>query len=188
MISRFRGALLLSLISGILLTLSFPKINFSFLAWVGFFPFFLAIENRPPGEAFFLGWLAGIAHFATLLYWVTIAMTNYGGFSLWISTFLLILLSLYLGLYVGIFGGLLSFFRSRYLYVSIFVPPILWVLLEYLRTHLLSGFPWGLLGYSQFRHLYLIQISDLTGVYGVSFLLVLVNVSSYLIIRWIVLC
>jgi len=185
MLSQSRGALFLSVISGILLTLSFPKINFSFLAWVGFLPFFIAIENQPPKKAFFFGWLTGIVHFSTLLYWVTVSMTNYGGLPLLISLSILALLSIYLGLYIGIFGGVLSFFRCRYFYNSIFIPSVVWVLLEYLRTYLLSGFPWGILGYSQFLHLYLIQISDLTGVYGISFLIVLVNGTFYLITRWI---
>jgi apolipoprotein N-acyltransferase len=51
----------------------------------------------------------------------------------------------------------------------------LWVSLEYARAHLFTGFPWCLLGYSQYEHLSVIQIADLVGVYGVSFFIVLVN-------------
>ena len=53
--------------------------------------------------------------------------------------------------------------------------PAVWVTLELARTHLFSGFPWALLGYSQYRSLPVIQVADLTGVYGISFLIVLVN-------------
>ena len=50
-----------------------------------------------------------------------------------------------------------------------------WIALEYLKAHLMTGFPWCLLGYSQYEHLHIIQLADLFGVYGISFLIVLVN-------------
>ena len=49
--------------------------------------------------------------------------------------------------------------------------PALWVAGEWMRGHLMGGFPWGLLGYSQHAILPVIQIAELAGVYGVSFLL-----------------
>lgn len=174
----------LSSASGILLTLAFPNFYFSQLAWVSFIPLFIALEKKPPPKAFFLGWLTGLIHFMTLLHWVTVSITHYGNLPKEISILLLWLISLYLGLYVGCFSGLISFFRSRYLDDPVVISPIIWVILEYLRTYLLSGFPWGLLGYSQYQHLSLIQISDITGVYGVSFIIVMLNVFLYLLIKW----
>ncbi|MCD5401691.1 apolipoprotein N-acyltransferase, partial [candidate division NPL-UPA2 bacterium] len=84
---------------------------------------------------------------------------------------------LFLSLYFGLFGFLSRRIKSgspfHYLYL-----PCLWVSLELIRSHLfLGGFPWGLLGYSQHLNLPLIQISSFTGIYGVSFLIVLVNVA-----------
>ena len=181
---KFLIEIFLSFFSGILLTLPFPKLNFTPFAWFSLVPFLIVLEDASPRKAFFWGWQTGIVHFATLLYWVTVSMTNYGNLSEATSFFVLVVLSLYLGLYVGAFGWLLSFFRARYFHESVVISPLIWVLLEFLRTHLFSGFPWGLLGYSQYQHLPLIQISDITGVYGVSFLIVLVNVSLYLIIKW----
>ena len=61
---------------------------------------------------------------------------------------------------------------------TLFAPP-LWVALEYVRGFLLSGFPWELLGYSQYRVFSLVQISDITGVYGVSFLSMMANAALY---------
>jgi len=54
---------------------------------------------------------------------------------------------------------------------------LLWVGLEYTRTYAFTGLPWGLIGYTQYSNLWLIQISDITGVYGVSFLIILVNLA-----------
>jgi len=53
--------------------------------------------------------------------------------------------------------------------------PILWVALEYLRSFLLTGFPWANLGHSQYLNLPIIQMADITGVYGLSFVILLVN-------------
>jgi apolipoprotein N-acyltransferase len=50
------------------------------------------------------------------------------------------------------------------------LAPVFWVALEYVRSFLLTGFPWGIVGYSQFNRLHIIQISDMFGVYGISFL------------------
>src|SRR4030042_2628446 len=183
-IQTFLLEFFLSSLAGILLTLPFPKFGLSQVAWISFIPLFMALEGATPRKAFFLGWITGIVHFSTLLSWVTVSMMHYGNLSEATSFFLLILLSSYLGLYVGAFGGLLIFFRNRFCIEPAVIAPVVWTLLEFLRAYLLSGFPWGLLGYSQYQNLFLIQISDITGVYGVSFLIVLANVSLYLIVKW----
>ncbi|MBI3355766.1 MAG: apolipoprotein N-acyltransferase [Nitrospirae bacterium] len=68
---------------------------------------------------------------------------------------------------------------------GIFFAPCFWIALEWLRTYLLSGLPWCLLGYSQYRELDLIQFADHTGVYGVSFLVVLVNLALAELLLWV---
>jgi len=176
--------LFLSLLSGILLSLAFPLFNLPLLAWVALVPLFIAVENKSSQKAFFLGWLSGTVHFTILLHWLTVSMIQYGNLSTTTSFFLLLLVSLYLGLYIGIWGGALVFFRSHYSYESAIVAPLIWILLEFLRAHLFLGFPWGLLGYSQYQNLSIIQISDVTGVYGVSFLIILLNSAIYLIVKW----
>jgi len=63
--------------------------------------------------------------------------------------------------------------------------PVIWVTLEVLRTYALTGFPWGLLGYSQYKFLMLIQIADITGVYGISFLVASINGAIFdLVLHW----
>jgi len=167
----------LSLLSGFLLIFSFPKFDLELLAWVALVPLLLAIKDKGGRESFLLSFLTGSVFFAGLLYWIaTVTIYN----RLVISG--LLILVLYLSLYFGLFGllsrgmksGISSNFKLltfNYLYL-----PSLWVSLELLRSYLFSGFPWGLLGYSQYLNLPLIQISSFTGVYGISFLIVLVNV------------
>ena len=67
---------------------------------------------------------------------------------------------------------------------GILPAPFLWVTLELIRTYFLSGLPWALFGYSQYQWLPIIQLADHFGVYGVSFLLVLVNAALAETIIW----
>ena len=82
------------------------------------------------------------------------------------------------------FAVLTLFYRRIQPKYFLFFLPGLWVALEHLRSFLISGFPWYFAGHSQVRWTRLIQIADITGVYGVSFLLLLSNVLvSMIIIR-----
>jgi len=157
----------LAILSGILLILIFPRANLEFLAWIALVPLFLAIRGKSPKNAFGLGLLAGLVSFLGILYWIKILS----------PLIALLVLAFYLALYIALFCFLLTFI-NRKLKSDIWYlisAPILWVSLEYMRSIFLSGFPWALLGYSQHLNTPLIQISEFTGVYGVSFLIVLVN-------------
>ncbi len=166
---------LLSSISGLLLVLSFPKSEFSGLAFIAILPLLYTL-NRPRRKvpALVCGVITGFIFSIGGLYWLTITMENYGGVPRVISLILLVIFSFYLSLYVGLFAwGTVRVGKAGIpLMVS---APLLWVALEYARGHLLTGFPWNLFGYTQYKNLLLIQISDVTAVYGVSFLLVLIN-------------
>lgn len=175
----------LAVVSGLLLTLAFPPFGLPLVAWCALVPLLQAVEGKTSGKAFLLGWAAGTAHFASLIHWVTNSMIQYGELSRVASFLLLALLAGYLGIYLGIFAGLIGKGEIGSGSEPVLVAPCTWILLEYVRAHLFTGFPWGLLGYSQYTNLTLIQISDMTGVYGVSFVLVTVNTSLYLLVRWV---
>ncbi|MFH1487306.1 MAG: apolipoprotein N-acyltransferase [Pseudomonadota bacterium] len=165
--------LLYAILSGLLLTASFPPGKFEWVAWFALVPLLKSLEDVTPFRAFKLGLLAGFAHYITLIYWIIVVLGHYGGLDIFTSMAVLILFCLYLSLYPALFSllaGLLNGKRS-----SLFITASLWVSLEYLRAHFLTGFPWCLIGHTQYRTLGLIQIADLAGVYGISFLLVLSN-------------
>lgn len=171
--SPFHRNLLLAILSGTLLTLSFPPGCFSFAAWFALIPLLNSVRSASPSHAFKLGVASGLAHYLTLIYWIIVVLQHYGHLHFLIALFSLLLLSLYLSLYLGLFSILASRFID-----SPFFPVLMacyWVALEYLKAHLITGFPWCLLGYTQYEHLRLIQVADLFGVYGISFLIVLVN-------------
>jgi apolipoprotein N-acyltransferase len=91
----------------------------------------------------------------------------------------LILLVLYLALYFGVFGLIITSYQLPATSYQLLLIPSTWVILEYLRSRLFTGFGWGLLGYSQYLNLSIIQIADITGVWGVSFLVMMTNTFIY---------
>ena len=171
--SRHANALFLSLLSAVLLICSFPNPQISILAWVALVPLFFAIDSSSVRASFFLSFLAGIFFFSGFLYWLAY-VTKPGYF----------IIVFYLGLYFGILGllaGILinKFRASKIAFLIFLILPALWVSLEFIRGFLFTGFPWGILGYTQYRNPIMIQISDITGPYGVSFIIVMVNVVTY---------
>ncbi|MDP2970295.1 MAG: apolipoprotein N-acyltransferase, partial [Deltaproteobacteria bacterium] len=177
--------ILLSLLSGILLALSFPNFDLEFLAWFAFVPLFYSIERKGPFHAFILGFLTGFASFLGILYWIIVAVHTYGNIPLIPSALILLLLVGYLSLFIGAFTFLYRFIQIRLGLQTILLAPLLWVSLEYLRSFFLTGFPWASLGYSQYMNLPFIQMADITGVYGLSFVILLVNASLYIVLlQW----
>src|SRR5438445_4194562 len=160
--------LVLSSLSGILLVLSLPWFDLSFLAWIALVPLLVALEGKSLKEAFLLSYLTGLIFFPVVFSWILTAETfNVVDYSLFAAFF---------ALYGGLFGIGLNWIRRRTCLPLALVAPPFWVTLEFIRSH--SGFlslPSMLLGHSQYLHVSLIQISSLTGVYGLSFLIVLMH-------------
>jgi apolipoprotein N-acyltransferase len=179
-----RTHMLLAAVSGLLLTASFPKIGLDWLAWFALVPLLAALANLPARESFRIGFIAGLVHYLTLLYWVVPVMRTYGYLPWYLSIAILFLFAAVLALFPGFFSMTLAAIGGTPLRRLISVP-LLWVALEYVRTIIFTGFPWALLGHALYRRPHLIQISDLLGAYGVSFLLVLSNVAVFLVITFI---
>lgn len=177
--------ILLAAATGILLPLCFPKFDFGLLAWVVLIPLHIALDRSRRTQAFWLGWLSGMIAFTGIMSWVVTAMHTYGKVPLVVSYGIMLLLTAYLGLFVGMYSAGVVWFRMLVPRYGLFAAPCLWVTLELLRTYLLSGLPWSLLGYSQYHQLDLIQIADHLGVYGVSFLIVLTNVALAELYLWL---
>ena len=147
-------------------------------------PLQVGVSNLSLKKAFQYGWIAGIIAFLGTMTWVITAMNQYGQVPFLISVLLLILLASYLGLYFGLYALGYATLQSNYQGLIWIGAPSLWVTLEYLRTYAFSGLPWALMGYSQYQWLPLIQIADHSGVYGVSFLVVMGNVTITLVAHW----
>ncbi len=164
----------------------FPTLDLEFLAWIAFIPLFFSIKDCRPLRAFWLGYLSGVVAFSGILYWIIFAVTHYGklpgviGFLIWpVAVITLSALVAFLALFSGAFTFLTSWLYLRLKLPFIITAPFLWVALECIRSFFLTGFPWASLGYSQYLNLPLIQIAEFTGVYGPSFVIILVNAALY---------
>lgn len=175
---QFDRTLMISAVSGLLLAAAFPRPDLYLLAWVGLIPLLLVMKKRP----FAAGLTCGLVFFGVVLYWLNLVMTTYGGLNLLFSLIAYLLLLSYLACFFAIACWLTCVFEKQFKLPYLLTFPILWVALEYLRSIVLTGFPWALLGYSQHNFSAAIQSADVTGVYGVSLLLVAVNCA----LAWII--
>lgn len=164
--------ILLIIVSAGLLILSFPSFNFECLAWIALVPLFFAIENQKPLKAFLTSYLIGTLFFLGTIYWL-IHVTLPG----------MILVILYLALYFGLFGFIASYGLRSENRGLVMLLPAAWVSLEWLRSSGPAGFGWALLAHSQSYNLPIIQIADIAGAYGVSFIVVMANAAIFLVIK-----
>ncbi len=162
---------------------------------------------------FITGFAAGFVYFLGTIYWVVNSMYHYGGVPIFLSVPIMLALCAYLALYPAFFSILFkavllrvpsvvsspgestgscpflnpgSFRPVRTLLIVLFslvVAPGLWVATEFLRGTLLTGFPWTLLGYTQTPNILLIQIVDITGVWGVSYVIIAFNAALFMFLR-----
>jgi apolipoprotein N-acyltransferase len=167
--------IILSILSGILLIAGFPPFDLYPFAWVALVPLLIALWEKEAKPSFVLGLVTGFVFFAGTIYWVYNSMYYYGGVPSVLSGVIVVALCVYLGAFVGLFSLIFNSLSNRSIFPSLITVPVLWVTLEVIRTYAFTGFPWSLLGYTQYKFLPLIQISDITGVYGVSFLVAAVN-------------
>ena len=183
----------IAILAGLALAGSFPKFNVAGLAWIAPGLLLFCATGQPPRMAFRIGYTAGVAHYLASLYWLLFIPFPAGALAGWLA------LSAYLALYPATWvwlcwrlfpgkkfvveqGGWAS---AKELFASnwwqragwAFLCAALWTALEMVVAHFLSGFPWNLLGVSQHRILPVVQIAAITGVYGVSFLVVWFSVS-----------
>lgn len=189
------SAWLLIIFSSFLQVLIFPLPGLYFLSWVAFAPLIVAllrtrpagalqIEGSPnlapakPGQAFVLAYVSGVLWYAGTCYWIYDTMHQYGGLTSPLALLALVLFCFYLGLYHGFFGVLVSLCAgpARDLRRALVAAPFLWVAVELGRERI-TGFPWNLLGTTQVNNLSLTRITTLTGVFGISFEIMLVNVA-----------
>ena len=188
-----KNSWLLVLLSAALQVVIFPLPNLYLLCWVAVTPLLLAIlrARKPdtlqleegvsllpagPWQAFLLAYVCGILWYAGNCYWIFNTMRQFGGLNTPAAVGVLILFCLYLALYHGAFGLLISLLASKKSFhrLALLMAPSVWVAVELARTRI-TGFPWDLLGIAQVDNVPLARIATVTGVYGLSFEVMLVN-------------
>jgi apolipoprotein N-acyltransferase len=183
-----RNSIPLAIITAVLLDFCFPVAGpmprwHALIAWVALIPLLWALlreravqHPRYIRRAAFTGYVCGVVWYILNCYWIYQTMLYYGHVPPFGSAGIVVLFSAVLGLYFGLFGLGLAFFRQRFgIVVALALAPFLWTALE-LAAARITSVPWDQLGYSQVDNLILTRLAPWTGVYGISFVLVLANV------------
>lgn len=172
--NRIINLSVLSILAGVIFSFSFPKWDYYMFDWVIIVPLIYSMLDRPK-YSFFYGLLFGLISNYIIFYWVVEVITNYSNIPFPVALLINLLLTAYLALYWGVWAYFGSYIISKKTTDSLWILPFAWVLLEYIRGNILTGFPWCLLGYSQYKFLPISQIASIAGIYGISFLLILAN-------------
>jgi len=161
--------------TGAALAAAFPRLDAWPAAWVTLVPLLLVTRACSPGQAFLAGWWAGAVWFGLTLSWVPGTLLAHTGMGARLVGLVFAGMLAILGAYLGLFAAGVRWL-ARAGISPVLAAPALWVVLEWVRSSGPLGFSWALLGSSQYRVTPLIQMAEVTGVYGISAVLVLANV------------
>jgi apolipoprotein N-acyltransferase len=200
---------ILPILSGVLLILSYPPYNLEFLIWVGLLPliYFLSLKSVSAKKALMGGVIFGIIFFGKLFSWLFATapfewLSIEPGKNLILIFIFLIILYLIQTIFLGLFFGIFAWTIKKVIGFSLITSwslltiPFLWIIFEYLRAwafgilwlgkETLFGPHWtfGNLAYTLHNNSIFIQFADIGGIYGISFLIVLVNTILFLIINY----
>ncbi len=162
---------LLALASGVTLALSFPNYNLPLLAWVSIALLVLASYGARLRVAPLYGFLHGLVFYPICLPWMDVVMRQYGDVGPWTSAGILGLVGIAGGIICAVFSWGVALASRKGTAFACALAPFLWVTLEFLRGNLpIIAFPWNLIGYAASGNLALVQLTAITGIYGLSFL------------------
>ncbi|MCK4351201.1 MAG: apolipoprotein N-acyltransferase, partial [Candidatus Krumholzibacteria bacterium] len=188
---EYREEILTAGLSGLLLALSFPPYPTRFFCCFALVPVFRYLIVRFDGREarerderttslkrfFFVGYLTGLVFSLLLLYWVANLIPASSAKMPWILGPAVVVLSLYLALYTGLFSFAIAVLVKRWGLAALIAAPAFWSLTELMRGRGELGFPWGLISSSLAVHPVAIQGVSMYGSFGLSFVIVMVNLS-----------
>jgi len=176
--SRWRSTFALAAIGQLLFWAALPPLELAPLAWLAPVPWLLLIRSeRLSGRRPYLAlWFASFLFHLAAYYWVTLPH--------WSTSFGWLAMSAYLAFYFPVFIGLSRVAVHRLRMSPLAAAPVVWVGLELARAHLVTGFAMGNLSHTQYRDIWLLQVSDLFGAYAVSFAMVFVAACIARMIPW----
>ena len=167
-------SLALAALSGLLLAGALPGLDWGGLAWVGLVPFLCLFPFRNARSAFGHGLVLGIFYLGVMAYWIIVFAGHIIGPAL--STLGWVLITLYQAFYLGVWAsGAQWLHRRASPWAFRLGAPALWAVVEWGRQSGALGLGWGDLAYTQHLALPILQVTKLTGIWGLAFLIVLVN-------------
>jgi len=162
--------LLVGALSGAALSLSFTGLYWSIYSWICVGILLLAFFGGRPRIAFACGFLHGLLFVLTSVPWIATVLTVHGGLPVWGGWGVLLLIAMAWGVLIGAFGWMVHRLSRRSIGLACFGVPFIWVTFEFVRAHLPEiSFPWNLLGYPASANPGLLQVTTITGIYGLSF-------------------
>jgi apolipoprotein N-acyltransferase len=177
-------SLIASLVSGLLVVVSFPDFDLSFFAWIALVPLFISLfKTKGILTSIISGWLFGLAYFGGTCWWLTFAPIHYAGFPPLLAYLLLVTAAGIVAIFPAVFAAILKKVIDTTGPAGIFAAPFFWTALEFARFWL-TGNNWNAIAYSQAFNPKLIASAAWTGIYSVSFSILFANsMLSYVIIR-----
>lgn len=171
--------LFLAIASGLALSLSFPNYNLPLLAWISVALLMLAAIGARTRDAALFGFINGALFYPISLPWIATVMQQYGNNINWLTAVgILALMTLAGALFPLAFAVIVSRIGEKSIAMACAIAPFLWVVLEFARANLpIIGFPWNLLGYAASGNVAFLQLTSLTGIYGLSLLIAAFNAS-----------
>ena len=169
--------------AGLLLASAFTKPAIAGSAWIAPALMLACAYGKSSGDSFRIGCVAGLSFWLASLYWLLhMPVAGYPILG-WVA--LSVYLAFYPGVWVWLLAGRIGEGDWARRNLSSLIGAAVWVALEMIRARLFGGFPWNFLGASQYQMVPLIQIASVTGVYGISFLVIWVSLSLYSAVRMI---
>jgi apolipoprotein N-acyltransferase len=157
---------------GVLFTAAFAPFGLTVLMPIVLLPLLYVYVSASPRDAGWLSFFFGFGLFLSGTYWIYISVVVFGEAPAWIAFVLMLGLVLIMSAHLFVTGWLISRFSHGEPWLLLIVAPAIWVLIEWLRGWILSGFPWLAIGYSQIDSP-LAGWAPVIGVYGVSFMMML---------------
>ena len=168
--------LLLALASGVALALAYPTFDIPLLGWIAPALLIVAVMGARPRFAFLLGWLQGAAYYGLSVPWFYAVMRQYGPLPAMQAGAVFALVIVATSLFHAVFAAVTAWLGEGAPERACLAAPLLWVAMEFGMMHLPAiGFPWNLLGYVAAGNLALVQITAVTGIFGLSLLVAAYN-------------
>ncbi len=167
---------LLILLSVLLLTLATPGYDFGFLALIAYVPLIFVIKRKKI-KGWLAGYIFGFVYYLINLKWVAGAVNFYGNVPAIAGYAVLIFFAFYLATYLAVFGYICE--KKN----DIFLVSFVFVVLEAVKSYAFTGFPWINLGLSQYSQKYSIAWASVTGEFGLSFFVIIINFLVYYSIK-----
>ena len=166
----------LTALSGLLLAGALPHLDWGWLAWIALVPFLRLFPFRNTRTAFGHGMVLGACFLGTMSYWIVLFAAHLIGPAL--STLGWMLVTAYQAFYLGIWAVGAQWLSTRPgPWAFRLGVPALWAIIEWWRQSGTLALGWGDLAYTQHLALPVLQVTKLTGIWGLAFLIVLVNVA-----------